>query len=38
MAACHNIKRLVSFLERGVDAFFKSTHPRAQVRAQIAKA
>ena len=38
MAACYNMKRLASFLERGVDAFFKPATTKAQVRLQTAKA
>ncbi len=38
MAACYNLKRLASFLERGVDAFFKPATTKAQVRLQTAKA
>ncbi|WP_415842268.1 transposase, partial [Paracidovorax anthurii] len=38
MAACYNMKRLASFLERGVDAFFKPATIKAQVRPQMAKA
>lgn len=38
MAACYNMKRLASFLERGVDAFFKPATTKAQVRLPTAKA
>ncbi|WCM95355.1 IS5 family transposase [Acidovorax sp. NCPPB 2350] len=38
MAACYNMKRLASFLQRGVDAFFKPATAKAQVRPQTAKA
>ncbi|MCC4607767.1 IS5 family transposase [Xanthomonas campestris pv. zinniae] len=38
MAACYNMKRLASFLERGVDAFFKPATAKAQVRPQAATA
>jgi len=34
MAACYNLKRLASFLERGVDPFFKSKHSKTEVRLQ----
>ena len=32
MAACYNLKRLASFLERGVDSFFKSKPSKTEVR------
>ncbi|SDO81808.1 hypothetical protein SAMN04489708_1071, partial [Paracidovorax cattleyae] len=40
MAACYNMKRLASFLDRGVDAFFKpkSGACKAQVRPRTANA
>ncbi len=38
MAACYNMTRLASFLERGVDAFFKPAPGRTRVRLQPAKA
>jgi len=40
MAACYNMKRLASFLHRGVDAFFKPEPGtcKAQVRPHTAKA
>ena len=36
MAACYNLKRLASFLERKVDAFFKPKPSKTQLRAQAA--
>ena len=36
MAACYNLKRLASFLERGVDSFYKSKPSKTQVRVQAA--
>lgn len=36
MAACYNLKRLTSFLERGADPLFKSKHSKTQVRLQTA--
>jgi transposase, IS5 family len=36
MAACYNLKRLASFLERGVDPFFKSKPSKTEVRLQTA--
>lgn len=38
MAACYNLKRLASFLERGVDAFFKRKPSKRPVRPVMAKA
>lgn len=38
MAACYNMKRLASFLDRGVDAFFKPSAAKARVRLQPTKA
>ncbi|MDA8456539.1 hypothetical protein M4R22_17395 [Acidovorax sp. GBBC 3334] len=38
MAACYNMKRLASFLQRGVDVFFKPAGAKARVRLQPAKA
>ena len=37
MAACYNIKRLASFLDRGVDPFFKPAPSKRQLRVQAAK-
>ena len=37
MAACYNIKRLASFLDRGVDSFFKPAPSKRQLRVQAAK-
>lgn len=36
MAACYNLKRLASFLERGIDSFFKFKPSKRQVRLQTA--
>ena len=36
MAACYNLKRLASFLERKVDVFFKAEPSKMQPRAQTA--
>lgn len=36
MAACYNLKRLASFLERGVDPFFKSKRSKIELRLQTA--
>ena len=38
MAACYNLKRLASFLENGVDPFFKSGTSKRQERLQAVKA
>ncbi|WP_342357998.1 transposase [Lampropedia aestuarii] len=38
MATCYNLKRLASFLHRGVDAFYKTKPSKMQVRLQAAKA
>lgn len=38
MAACYNLKRLASFLENGVDPFFKSGTSKRQERLQSVKA
>uniref|UniRef100_UPI000AA40844 transposase n=1 Tax=Paracidovorax avenae TaxID=80867 RepID=UPI000AA40844 len=37
-AACYNLKRLASFMDRGVDAFFKPSATKARVRLQPAQA
>ncbi len=37
MAACYNIKRLASFLDRGVDPFFKPAPSKRLLRVQAAK-
>lgn len=36
MVACYNLKRLASFLAKGVDPFFKSKPSKTQVRLQAA--
>lgn len=36
MAACYNLKRLASFLVRGVDSFFRSKSSKTEVRLQTA--
>ncbi|MDH5856531.1 IS5 family transposase [Lampropedia aestuarii] len=38
MATCYNLKRLASFLHRGVDAFYKTKPSKMQVRLQAANA
>ncbi len=38
MAACYNLKRLTSFLENGIDPFFKSGTSKRQERLQTVKA
>ncbi|THT95971.1 transposase [Lampropedia puyangensis] len=37
MATCYNLKRLASFLHRGVDAFYKIKSSKMQLRPQTAK-
>lgn len=37
MAACYNLKRLVMFLDKGVDAFFKPKPSKMAVRLQTGK-
>jgi len=37
MAVCYNLKRLASFLHRGVDAFYKAKPSKMQLRPQTAK-
>ena len=37
MAACYNLKRLASFLHRGVDAFYKAKPSKMQLRLQAVK-
>ncbi|THT94826.1 transposase, partial [Lampropedia puyangensis] len=37
MAACYNLKRLASFLHRGVDSFYKAKPSKRQLRLQTAK-
>jgi len=38
MAVCYNLKRLASFLHRGVDAFYKTKPSKTPLRLQAAKA
>ena len=37
MAACYNLKRLASFLDRKVDAFYKAKLSKMQVRLKATK-